>query len=76
MPGVDVKWAFVRGGIDLAVQTGVSVTYASVSSSSGASTDFGIGYFHLPLLVGFNLSPRVSLLFGLGFQSGAMRSLQ
>lgn len=61
MPGLDVKWNFVRGGIDLAVQPGVSVTYVSASTSS-ASTDFVIGYFHLPLLVGFNLSPNVSLL--------------
>lgn len=81
MPGVDVKWNFVRGGIDLAVQPGVSVTYASVSSSSSsssASTDFVIGYFHLPLLVGFNLSPSVSILLTPGilgaFASGSTTS--
>ena len=62
--GVDGKWNFVKGRVDLAVNPGVQGTYFAIGDSSAA-----ILYGNLPLLVGINFTPRIAMLLspGIGF---------
>jgi hypothetical protein len=55
-----LKWWMVRGPLDLAIAPAVS--YASFDDRMG--TQFNAFYAHLPLLMGWNLSDRVTLSFG------------
>jgi len=55
-----LKWWMVRGPLDLAIAPAVS--YASFDDRMG--TQFNAFYAHLPLLLGWNLSDRVTLSFG------------
>lgn len=67
--GADVKWNFIRGSTDLALDPGFTGTYVSASASSGSSSSsasVGLFYLNLPLLVGFNLSENFTLLLSPG----------
>ncbi len=72
MPGVDIKWNFVRGDVDLAVAPAVQGSYVSTPRTS-----VGLVYFHLPVLIGVNagrdvtvfVSPGVSYLLAAGDNS-------
>jgi hypothetical protein len=55
-----LKWWMVRGPLDLAIAPAVS--YASFDDRMG--TQFNAFYAHLPLLLGWNISDRVTLSFG------------
>ncbi len=55
-----LKWWMVRGPLDLAIAPAVS--YASFDDQMG--TQFNAFYAHLPLLLGWNVSDRVTLSFG------------
>ncbi len=68
---VDGKIRLVKGTVDLAVDPGLQAFYLSVSSGTDASnqtvtTSAAIFYFHLPLLVGFNLSEKFSIVVSPG----------
>ncbi len=55
-----VKWLILRGPLDIALAPAVS--YASFDDQAG--TSFNAFYAHLPLLMGWNISDRVTLSFG------------
>lgn len=55
-----VKWLILRGPLDIAVAPALS--YASFDDQMG--TSFNAFYAHLPLLLGWNISDRVTLSFG------------
>jgi hypothetical protein len=57
---VGMKWLILRGGLDLAIAPAVS--YASFDDRAG--TSFNAFYAHLPILLGWNISDRVTLSFG------------
>ncbi len=61
LPGVDLKWNFLRGDIDLAVAPGVQATYLSLSRTS-----IFMSYFNLPLMVGFNVGRDVTVFVNPG----------
>ena len=59
--GADVKYNFLRGEtLDLAVDPGAQVLFAG----------FTVYHLHLPLLVGLNLSERVTVVFTPGIMYG------
>jgi hypothetical protein len=60
----DLKVRLLKGTLDLAIDPGLQGFYLSVGDTGG-----GILYFHVPLLVGFNVSKSVSLVAtpGIGF---------
>jgi hypothetical protein len=69
--GADVKWNFLKSqGFDMAIDPGLQAFY--IASSGGSAF---IGYAHLPLLLGFNLSDDVTLVASPGavvsFASGS-----
>lgn len=59
---VDGKIRLVKGGFDVALQPGLQGYYVSVNNAS-----LGVVYLHVPVLLGINLSPRVSLVLSPGF---------
>jgi hypothetical protein len=59
---LDLKVRLLKGSLDLAVDPGVQGYYLSVNNVA-----LGVGYVHLPLLVGVNLSRSVSLVASPGF---------
>jgi len=68
----DLKVRLLKGSLDLAVDPGLQFIYlGSISSTDSAgnstSVSAGVVYFHVPLLVGFNVSPTVSLIATPGF---------
>ena len=68
----DGKIRLLKGTLDLALDPGLQFIYLgsiSSSDSQGNSTSASVGviYFHVPLLVGFNVSPTVSLVASPGF---------
>ncbi len=71
--GGDLKWNFLRSSrIDLAIDPAFQVYEVTGNDSNGISTTFS--FYHVPLLVGVNLSRRASLVFtpgvSWGFASG------
>jgi hypothetical protein len=62
--GVDGKWNFVKGRVDLAINPGVQGTYFATGGASAA-----LLYGNLPLLVGINFTPRIAMVLspGVGF---------
>jgi len=76
--GADVKWNFLKGStFEMAVAPGAQVFYYSLgssSSSNGASATSSITgtYLHLPLLMGINVSQRVTLVPSVGIMYGAV----
>jgi hypothetical protein len=71
--GGDFKWNFLRSSrIDLAIDPAFQVYEVTPNDSNGISTTFS--FYHVPLLVGVNLSRRASLVFtpgvSWGFASG------
>jgi hypothetical protein len=67
--GFDAKFNPVRGGVDVAVAPGLQAVYYSFGSSSSgpngsssASVSGAIFYFHLPLLLGFNVSDSFAIV--------------
>jgi hypothetical protein len=68
----DAKIRLLKGTVDLALDPGLQFIYlAGISStdSQGNAETVGAGvfYFHVPLLIGFNVSPTVSLIASPGF---------
>src|SRR5262245_56696619 len=59
--GADVKVGLVRGTFDLALDPGVQFYHYSIGLA-GTNTSVSVLYAHLPVLLGFNLSQRVSLV--------------
>jgi hypothetical protein len=67
--GSDVKWNFFRSRrIDLAIDPAFQVAFIRPTNNSGDATTFS--FYHLPLLVGVNLSRRASLVFTPGLSWG------
>lgn len=68
-----IKWLMLRGPLDLAIAPALS--FASFNDPT-SGTSFNAFYAHLPLLIGWNVSERVTLsfgpklLFGYQFRSG------
>jgi hypothetical protein len=64
--GGDVKLRLHRGKIDLALDPGTEIIFASVSGTDSAGNQVtetaGVFYLHVPFLVGFNLSDVVTLV--------------
>lgn len=59
--GGDVKWNFLRSSrIDLAIDPAFQVDLVRPTDDSGNTTTFS--FYHVPLLVGVNLSRRVTLM--------------
>jgi hypothetical protein len=56
--GADVKWNFVRGVVDLALDPGAQWVYLA-SSRTGELNAF---FLHAPLLVGVNVTRRVAIV--------------
>ena len=54
--GVDLKWNFVRGRFDLAIDPGAQWAYVPVGDG------FHVFYLHAPLLAGFNVTRRVTIV--------------
>jgi hypothetical protein len=54
--GADVKWNFVRGPIDLALDPGAQWAYVTVGDG------FSVFFLHAPLLAGFKLARDVDLV--------------
>ncbi len=67
----DLKVRLLKGTLDLAIDPGLQGFYLSVGDVGG-----GILYFHVPLLVGFNVSKSVSLVAtpGIGFAVATLSS--
>ena len=59
---VDGKVQLVRSTFDLALDPGLQAFYAG----NVGGTSFGIFYFHMPVLLGFNLSEAVTLVLAPG----------
>jgi hypothetical protein len=59
--GADMKWNFVRGDFDLALNPGLQ--YVGIASDKGSAHIF---YLHAPVLAGFNLSDDFSIVANLG----------
>jgi hypothetical protein len=55
--GADAKIRLVKGSFDLALDPGLQVFYANIDSEG-----LGVFYFHLPVLLGFNVSRNVSIV--------------
>jgi hypothetical protein len=73
----DGKIRLLKGTLDLAVDPGLQFIYlggVSSTDSNGQTTSAsaGIVYLHVPLLVGFNVSPTVSLIATPGFVYAAL----
>jgi hypothetical protein len=67
--GGDLKWNFLRSRrIDLALDPAFQVSLIRPTNDSGSPTTFS--FYHLPLLVGVNLSRRASLVFTPGVTWG------
>lgn len=74
MLGIDGKYNFVRGRVDLAIDPGIQGTYISSSTGTGTtstSASAAVFYGNLPLLIGINFSSRIALMLspGIGFQA-------
>jgi hypothetical protein len=59
--GADAKIRLVKGSFDLALDPGLQVFYANIDSEG-----LGVFYFHLPVLLGFNVSRNVSIVLSPG----------
>ena len=58
--GADVKWNFLRGSLDLAIDPGLQ--WVIVPAGGGLS----VFYLHAPVLVGINFTPRITLVLSPG----------
>src|SRR5579872_1640676 len=67
---LDGKVRLLKGPLDLAIDPGLQLLYltASTTDSSGNSTSTALGvfYFHLPILLGWNVSDAVTLVLSPG----------
>lgn len=63
--GADVKFNFLRGWFDMAVDPMVQAYV--LRKGLGAWSDIGVVQMHLPLLLGFNLDPDTTLVLTPGF---------
>src|SRR5262249_8813312 len=75
--GFDGKINFLRGGFDVAVDPGVQAFYYSVGSTAGtasSSSSVSGAYFHLPLLLGINLSQGFTIVPTAGIMYGVVSS--
>jgi hypothetical protein len=68
----DAKIRLLKGTVDLALDPGLQFIYLGGVSSTDSqgntqSVSAGVVYFHVPLLIGFNVSPTVSLVASPGF---------
>jgi hypothetical protein len=67
---VDGKIRLLKSTLDLAVDPGLQAFYLPVSGSDASnqtvSSNAGIFYFHLPVLVGINLSEKFSIVLSPG----------
>jgi hypothetical protein len=73
--GADVKWNFLKGGLDLAVAPGAQFFYYSTGNSgnaNSASASISGTYLHLPLLIGANVSEHVTLVPTIGIMYGVV----
>jgi hypothetical protein len=72
---LDGKIRLLKGVFDIAVDPGLQGYYLSVSGSDAANqttnSSAAIFYFHLPILLGLNVSEAVSLVLSPGFTYGA-----
>jgi hypothetical protein len=66
---IDGKIRLLKGTVDLAVDPGLQFYYLSFSSGN-SSASAAVFYFHVPLLVGINLSQAISLVVTPGFVYG------
>ena len=57
--GADVKWNFLRGTVDLAIDPGAQWVYVSTANTGTLS----LFLLHAPLMVGLNVSRRVAIVF-------------
>jgi hypothetical protein len=55
--GADAKIRLVKGSFDLALDPGLQIFYANIDNEG-----LGVFYFHLPVLLGFNVSKNVSIV--------------
>jgi hypothetical protein len=77
--GFDGKINFLKGGLDLAVDPGIQGFYYSLGTSAGntsASSSVSGAYFHLPLLVGINLSQGVTIMPTAGIMYGVVSTTE
>jgi hypothetical protein len=65
----DLKLRLVKGTIDVAVDPGLQTLpiFFSVKDSNGNETSVYVVYFHVPVLVGINLSKSTSIVLSPGF---------
>lgn len=72
--GADLKYMLTKGTIDLAVDPGGQITgFSSSSSSSSRSSNEDrllLAYGYLPLLMGWNINPSISLVGSAGMMFG------
>jgi hypothetical protein len=72
---LDGKIRLIKGTFDLAVDPGVQGYYLSVSGSDAANqttnSSAAVFYFHVPVLLGLNLSEATSIVLSPGFTYGA-----
>jgi hypothetical protein len=61
--GGEIKWNFLRSGaLDLAIDPSIQYFRLSVNDASNTTTSLSVGYLHVPILVGINLSRSVTLV--------------
>jgi len=56
--GADLKWNFVRGPVDLAIDPGAQWVYVA----TGRTGELNAFFLHAPLLVGINVTRRVAIV--------------
>jgi hypothetical protein len=61
---VGAKFQFLRGQLDAAIAPAGSYISITSSDSSGNEAKASVAYLHLPLLLGYNVSDRLTLGFG------------
>ncbi len=66
--GADVKWNFLRGALDLAVDPGFHWVYVPVRDG------FNVLYLHAPILAGVNVTDSVTLVLSPGVVCAAFAS--
>jgi hypothetical protein len=69
--GADLKWNPIRSrGFDAAIDPSFQYFQISTSDGSGTDTALSVSYFHLPVLLGFNLAKSVTLVATPGVSYG------
>jgi len=61
---IGAKYQLLRGQLDIAIAPAVSYISIVAEDSTGAESKATVAYLHLPLLLGYNVSDRVTLGFG------------